>query len=351
MPTDNAILADFRPLTTDEQRALAQYEGTIERGLGTFLEVGRSLAAIQRERLYRMDGTFETYCRQRWDISRQHGHRLIDAAKVTALLPPAAPQPNAESQVRPLVGLPEGEVPVVWAEAVEWSKGKTPTASTVKSVLKRRATPTPTVDLHAEPSPASPPTGPLVNDKKWPKFPGFSLYRENGQPFIQCLPLSKGDAAFTDLNRAVAVMLHLGFFDKPRTREEARAELHRLFDASWTPDPRLWTALGNAACLKTITAPKPMRYQSASVAPVVAASTAPAGPWVERAWEPLIDDGFFNTPRRAPEILAAFQAKFPGVDWTLAEVRKCLKGRSAPSRKLARTDKGWIRRAALKKAA
>lgn len=358
MPTDNAILADHGPLSTDEQRALAQYEGTIERGLGTFLEVGRALAAIHRERLYRTfaDGTFDTYCRQRWDFTRQHGHRQMNAARVAALLPSTAPQPTAEAQLRPLSELPEDEVPVVWSTAVEWSKGKTPTASTVKQVVKQQTTPAVHVDAKGNvkqdrpaPTPAEPPpAGPLVNDKKWPKFPGFSLYRENGQPFIQYLPLSKGDAAFADLNRAVAVMHHLGFFDTPRSREETRAELHRLFDASWTPDPRLWTALGNAACLKTITAPKPMRYQSTSVAPAREEASKRRGraDWSnwnyesQTAWFPLIAEGFFDQPRRAADVLAALNKQFGKKHRTLADVQASLRN-MGPSW-LMKTGKGWV---------
>jgi hypothetical protein len=51
----------------DLQKALAQCEGVIERGMKSFIEVGTALLKIRDERLYRENyGTFEEYCRKRW---------------------------------------------------------------------------------------------------------------------------------------------------------------------------------------------------------------------------------------------------------------------------------------------
>ena len=48
---------------------LAECEDVINRGLATFVEVGNALLRIRDERLYRAEfGTFEAYCRQRWQM-------------------------------------------------------------------------------------------------------------------------------------------------------------------------------------------------------------------------------------------------------------------------------------------
>jgi hypothetical protein len=47
---------------------LAELERVMERGLQTFVEVGKALADIRDGELYRGQGyaTFEDYCQQRW---------------------------------------------------------------------------------------------------------------------------------------------------------------------------------------------------------------------------------------------------------------------------------------------
>jgi hypothetical protein len=67
------------PLTRDERRELARLERVIEKGRDTFLEVGRALAKIQAERLYRGEGTFEDYCRAH-GFSRSDAYRQIRCA-------------------------------------------------------------------------------------------------------------------------------------------------------------------------------------------------------------------------------------------------------------------------------
>jgi hypothetical protein len=51
---------------------LAELERVIERGLQSFVEVGKALADIRDGKLYRCQGdaTFEDYCQQRWGFSR-----------------------------------------------------------------------------------------------------------------------------------------------------------------------------------------------------------------------------------------------------------------------------------------
>ena len=86
---------------------LAECEQVIERGLGTFVEVGEALLEIRDSRLYRESHrTFEDYCRERWGMSRVRAHQLIDGADVVALLTTVnTPTPASERVARELAPL------------------------------------------------------------------------------------------------------------------------------------------------------------------------------------------------------------------------------------------------------
>jgi len=105
-------------------------ERVIERGLSTFVEVGRALLEIQQKRLYQAAGyqTFADYVEKRWDLSSAHAYRQIDASKVVDILSPIGemPLPANEAQARelaPLVDDPEA-VRAVWAETVHDGAGR-----------------------------------------------------------------------------------------------------------------------------------------------------------------------------------------------------------------------------------
>jgi hypothetical protein len=67
-----------------ERRRLVELEAVIERGVKTFVEVGEALMEIRDGRLYReTHSSFESYLRERWNISRPRGYQLIDAAKLS----------------------------------------------------------------------------------------------------------------------------------------------------------------------------------------------------------------------------------------------------------------------------
>ena len=106
-------------LSLVECSALAAHEETIDRGLGTFYEVGSALLAIRDGRLYRVTHSrFADYCHVRWRMSRIHAHRLIDAAKTREMLP-IGNKPSCEGQSRPLTRLPPEERAVAWQEAID----------------------------------------------------------------------------------------------------------------------------------------------------------------------------------------------------------------------------------------
>lgn len=70
-------------LAPNEQFRFEQCEKAIERGLKTFVEVGRALTEIRDNKLYRIGfKTFEAYCKDRWEIGRSRAYELIDQAKV-----------------------------------------------------------------------------------------------------------------------------------------------------------------------------------------------------------------------------------------------------------------------------
>lgn len=141
-------------LSVMEQTELAQHEATIERGLGTFVEVGQALLAIRDGRLYRLEhGTFEDYCRERWSMSRPRAYQLIEAADVahrlSTMVDKATPTtfsnglgtftytPASERQVRPLTTLPADQQPAAWQRAVETlPEGERMTAAHVSRVVR-----------------------------------------------------------------------------------------------------------------------------------------------------------------------------------------------------------------------
>lgn len=68
---------------------------------------------IRDSKLYRVYGTFEQYCRERWNITRIHAFRLIEASEVVKnveMLPIGNNiLPRTESQARPLTKLEPAE--------------------------------------------------------------------------------------------------------------------------------------------------------------------------------------------------------------------------------------------------
>lgn len=113
--------------------SLPELEAVIERGLGTFVEVGLALSEILERALYREDyRTFDDYCRERWGFSRYRAHRIMAASDVTQMLPIGNMLPRNEAQARELVRLPTPEARAeVWNLAVE-THGDRVTAADVR---------------------------------------------------------------------------------------------------------------------------------------------------------------------------------------------------------------------------
>jgi len=104
-------------LTEAERLRLEKCEAIIQHGLETFLQVGQALLEIRNERLYRAGYlSFETYCRDKWQLSRSHVHRIIEASEVMYNLMPLGIEhlPDNEKQVRPLTRLAADDQRMVW---------------------------------------------------------------------------------------------------------------------------------------------------------------------------------------------------------------------------------------------
>lgn len=125
-----------KQLSQADGEELARHEAVIERGLDTFVEVGAALLAIRDGRLYRAQyGTFEDYCRERWNFTRMRASQLIAAAEVIQNVNNCLQIPMTESQARPLASLPPEIQREAWERAVETAPNGRITAAHVQSVV------------------------------------------------------------------------------------------------------------------------------------------------------------------------------------------------------------------------
>ena len=124
-------------LPLQDQERLDTNEEVIARGLSTFIEVGNALLDIRDNRLYRARfSTFEDYCRERWEFSRQRANQLIGAAEVVGNLTTIVVNPPAnEAQARELTTLTPDEQRLVWQMVTESAPDGKVTAAHVKSVV------------------------------------------------------------------------------------------------------------------------------------------------------------------------------------------------------------------------
>jgi hypothetical protein len=132
---ESVKVTDLEDITLEESRDLVRLERVIDGGLQTFIEVGAALAEIRDRRLYRIEHkTFEAYCRDKWNFSRVHAHRLISASAVSEMLP-VGNKPTSERQARPLAKLPAEARPLAWSRAIEIADGGQPTAADVEAAV------------------------------------------------------------------------------------------------------------------------------------------------------------------------------------------------------------------------
>lgn len=124
------------PWTPDEARTLDQCEQAIARGLQSYREMGEALITIRDGRLYRQThGTFEDYCRERWQFTPQRAGQLIEGAAIASRIETmVSSAPTNERQVRALHAIPEDDQPAAWQLAVDTAPDGKVTAGHVQRV-------------------------------------------------------------------------------------------------------------------------------------------------------------------------------------------------------------------------
>jgi len=124
-------------LTVIERNNLVELEETIQKNLTAFYEVGFALMQIRDNRLYReIYGTFEEYCKEKWDISRPRAYELMKAAEVKDNLSATADIP--ERHLRPLTRIKDPEQQrEVYQKAVETAPDGKLTAKHVEETVSK----------------------------------------------------------------------------------------------------------------------------------------------------------------------------------------------------------------------
>lgn len=120
-PAGSSGAGFLSPLNSAEENALAYNEQRVSEGLERFRDVGLALASIRDNRLYRSThATFEDYCRERWNWSRQRAHQMIECAEVAASLPgDCQPLVDNERQARELAKVEPEKRAEVLAKAAQ----------------------------------------------------------------------------------------------------------------------------------------------------------------------------------------------------------------------------------------
>lgn len=129
------------PLSIEEDGELEALEAVIDRGRKSFLEVAGALVRIREGKLYRKTHTtFEAYCRERWDFSRDTAYDLMAAASVVGTLSGIPNKPSNVGQALELLPLEDepGATHEVWGLVVAESQatGAPITAAKIKSAVR-----------------------------------------------------------------------------------------------------------------------------------------------------------------------------------------------------------------------
>lgn len=119
-----------------EAEQLAKAESIIEANYAAFLKVGLALAKIRDEKLYRATHkTFAAYVDERWNFTRTHAYRLIEAGEVAEAMSPIGDIPESESHARALKLVVDEHGPAAAGEVM--GAVKVDGAVTAKSITKK----------------------------------------------------------------------------------------------------------------------------------------------------------------------------------------------------------------------
>lgn len=132
-------------LTKEETADFRRLDKKVRKGVKAYVEAGMSMAEIHDRKLWKAGGhtCWEDYCKAVAGMSRNHAHRLIQAARISTMLADTLPigntgtpvLPQSETQVRHLTKLKDQEKQVeAWKKASE-KAGGTPTEREVKEAV------------------------------------------------------------------------------------------------------------------------------------------------------------------------------------------------------------------------
>lgn len=126
-------------LTAIEKSQLTKNESIIEKGLKSFVAVGKALSEIKDDRLYReTHKTFEAYVQQRFGLGRQRAYQIIDASAVVASLPANKQEEVGESKAKELKDVPASKREEVLDKANKAAKVKGKTKATAKDIKEAK---------------------------------------------------------------------------------------------------------------------------------------------------------------------------------------------------------------------
>ena len=119
-----------------------ELEDIIEKGLRTFIDVGRCFVEIKESGLYKEKyKTFEAYCDQRWGFSLNYADRLMRSVRTEEVLKKNVPMgtqlPANERQSREIDGLTDDQKQEVWSESVNTAPGGVVTGEYVRATRER----------------------------------------------------------------------------------------------------------------------------------------------------------------------------------------------------------------------
>jgi hypothetical protein len=103
----NDQVSDTLSLTAEEANRLKKLERQIFRGSRLLIGIGKGLAEINRDKLYRgTHATFEEYVGEKFGFTRGHAYNLINAAEADVNIRSiGGTAPTNEFQLRPLIKL------------------------------------------------------------------------------------------------------------------------------------------------------------------------------------------------------------------------------------------------------
>lgn len=182
-PPVEIVPGDESALSESETQALDHYEGVIERGLKTFVEVGAALTQVRDLRLYRVGyPTFEAYCDDRWGLGRRRAYQIIDAATAAQNVQNfTQTPPTTESHAAALACLKDpAQQREAWQQAVQRAHdlGQRVTAALVEAVVRELYTLDPAPAENGPIAPPAPPPTPQTDTPDQTPAPGAARPQE-----------------------------------------------------------------------------------------------------------------------------------------------------------------------------